>query len=537
MIPAFGRPGATVPLAEARTILEAIEAPVWVLRTPDGVRLGHELVPAEGGEPGAVEVVAADAAAGPDRLGGADFVRAHGVRWPYVAGSMTQGIGSIELVTAMARAGLLAFFGAGGLDLDRVESSARKLRETLPEGVPWGVNLINNPLHPGYEDAVVDRLIAAGVTRIEASAYMTVTAPLVRYRLHGARRGPDGRVRAPHRIVAKLSREELAEQFFAPPPPRMVEALRAAGAIDADAAACAPELPLAEDVVAEADSAGHTDQRPALTLIPSIVSVRDQLHARYGYATRPRVGAAGGIATPRTVLAAFVLGADFVLTGSINQACVEAGTSEAVKSRLCQANVADVAIAPAADMFEMGVKVQVLSRGTMFHTRARRLGAIYERASGLDALEPSDRELLERRLFRRPIEAVWEETRAYFERVDPRVLAKAEASPKVKMGLVFRWYLGLSSRWAREGDPDRAVDYQIWCGPAMGAFNRWAAGTPLERPEHRSAPDLAERLMRGAVYLDRVRSLVRSGVALPADCHEDRPLGVVSPVASVSPSQ
>ena len=48
------------------------------------------------------------------------------------------------------------------------------------------------------------------------------------------------------------------------------------------------------------------------------------------------------------------------------------------------------------------------------------------------------------------------------------------------MALVFRWYLGQSSRWANAGEPTRKLDYQVWCGPAMGAFNEWAKGSFLE---------------------------------------------------------
>jgi trans-AT polyketide synthase, acyltransferase and oxidoreductase domains len=44
------------------------------------------------------------------------------------------------------------------------------------------------------------------------------------------------------------------------------------------------------------------------------------------------------------------------------------------------------------------------------------------------------------------------------------------------MALVFRWYLGQSPVWANQGDADRKIDYQIWCGPAMGAFNEWVQG-------------------------------------------------------------
>ena len=65
---------------------------------------------------------------------------------------------------------------------------------------------------------------------------------------------------------------------------------------------------------------------------------------------------------------------------------------------------------------------------------------------------------------------------------DPAEIERAERDPKHKMALVFRWYLGMSSRWAIDGDADRRADYQIWCGPAMGAFNAWVAGIVPRRP-------------------------------------------------------
>jgi NAD(P)H-dependent flavin oxidoreductase YrpB (nitropropane dioxygenase family) len=67
------------------------------------------------------------------------------------------------------------------------------------------------------------------------------------------------------------------------------------------------------------------------------------------------------------------MGAGYVLVGSINQACVESGTCDMVRQMLADAEQADTAMCPAADMFEMGVKVQVLKRGTMFAMRATKL--------------------------------------------------------------------------------------------------------------------------------------------------------------------
>lgn len=74
------------------------------------------------------------------------------------------------------------------------------------------------------------------------------------------------------------------------------------------------------------------------------------------------------------------------MTGSINQSALEAGTSDPVKEMLAQAQLTDVAMAPAADMFELGVKVQVLKRGTMFAIRANTLYQVFVENSGLDSI-------------------------------------------------------------------------------------------------------------------------------------------------------
>ena len=100
----------------------------------------------------------------------------------------------------------------------------------------------------------------------------------------------------------------------------------------------------------------------------------------------PRVGAAGGISTPWSAAAAFAMGASYVVVGSVNQSCVESGTSDAVRKMLAQAQQADIAMAPAADMFEMGVKVQVLKRGTMFAMRAAKLLEFYRAHDAIDRI-------------------------------------------------------------------------------------------------------------------------------------------------------
>jgi trans-AT polyketide synthase/acyltransferase/oxidoreductase domain-containing protein len=82
--------------------------------------------------------------------------------------------------------------------------------------------------------------------------------------------------------------------------------------------------------------------------------------------------------------------------------------------------------------------------------------------------------------------------------------------------LVFRWYLGLSSRWSVAGEKGREMDYQIWTGPSMGAFNNWVKATYLEEPQNRHAVDLAMHILRGCASLHRVRSLEMQGIVFPA---------------------
>jgi PfaD family protein len=291
--------------------------------------------------------------------------------------------------------------------------------------------------------------------------------------------------------------------------------LVASGAITPQQAEWAGRIPMADDLTAEADSGGHTDNQPAVVLLPTMLALRDRVQDQYRYDRPPRVGAAGGVSTPWSAASAFAMGAAYVVTGSVNQACVESGTSDAVRRMLAQAQQADIAMAPAADMFEMGVKVQVLKRGTMFAMRAAKLYEFYRTYDGLDRIPAADRASLEKTIFRAPLEAVWDQTRDYFRQRDPSQIGRAERDPKHKMALVFRWYLGHSSVWANAGEPSRAVDYQVWCGPSMAAFNAWVKGSFLEPPENRRVVTVALNILYGAAVLSRARGLAGQGVPVP----------------------
>lgn len=74
----------------------------------------------------------------PEWLGGRTFCEAHGVRFPYVAGEMANGIATTRMVVATARAEMLGFFGAGGLALTEVERAVHELATELPGRPNWG---------------------------------------------------------------------------------------------------------------------------------------------------------------------------------------------------------------------------------------------------------------------------------------------------------------------------------------------------------------------------------------------------------------
>jgi PfaD family protein len=507
--PAFEEVDLAAPAAAVRETLH-------IVRGDDG-RLGV----ARGGElstkpaPSALPLVATLPPLYPEWLGDRSFCEVHGVRFPYVAGEMANGIATTRMVIEMANAGMLGFFGAAGLSFANVEKAVDELCRTLGDKLPWGLNLIHSPSESALEERVADLLIQRGVQRASASAFLSLTPAVVRYAASGLSVDGTGQIQRRNHLFAKISRPEVARHFLSPAPREMIEALVTRGLLTREEAQLAARVPVAEDLTVEADSGGHTDNRPLVALLPLMLQLRDELSAKHGY-TRPiRVGAAGGLGTPSSLAAAFGLGAAYVITGSVNQAAIESGLSAEGKRLLARAGIADVMMAPAADMFELGVKVQVLRSGTMFGVRGLKLYETYVQYPSIEALPAELRAKLEKELFQASFDDIWAETRRFWTGRDAREVQKAERDPHHKMALVFRWYLGKASRWAIDGDPARKLDYQIWCGPAMGSFNAWTAGSFLADPEKRTVVQIARNLLEGAAVATRAQQLRSYGVAVP----------------------
>jgi trans-AT polyketide synthase/acyltransferase/oxidoreductase domain-containing protein len=434
-------------------------------------------------------------------LGSSGFKSRYGIKYAYLAGAMYKGIASKELVIAMAKAGLMGYLGTGGLRLDRVESDIRFIRSTLPVDGRYGMNLLSDLSQPELEESTVELFLKHSVRFVEAAAYMQMTPAVVRYRSKGLKRRPDGRIETPNHVLAKVSRPEVAAAFMQPAPEAIVRQLMQAGHLNAEEAELSRLVPVASDICVEADSGGHTDRGVAYALMPVMLSLRDEITAQYGYREKINVGAAGGIGTPEAAAAAFIMGADFILTGSINQCTVEAGTSVAVKDMLQTANSQDTAYAPAGDLFELGAKVQVFRKGVFFPARANKLYELYSHYNSIDEIDEKTRNQIQEKYFRRSFDDVWKETKAHHLSTGRTKAEELERSPKQKMALIFRWYFVHTNRLALDGNEEQKLDYQIHCGPALGAFNRWVQGTELESWRNRHVAEIAERLLGATAEL------------------------------------
>ena len=327
---------------------------------------------------------------------------------------------------------------------------------------------------------------------------------------------------------------ELASKFFAPAPEKFVRELVAQGVLTGrasrtcEAGAGRPgrdrrsRLRRAHRQSAS-DYAAADDHGPAGSVANTICVLRIAL----------RVGLGGGIATPTSAAAAFAMGAAYILTGSVNQACVESGSSDIVRQMLAEAGQADVAMAPAADMFEMGVKVQVLKRGTMFPMRAAKLYELYR------AYRRSMRS-------RKPSATAGEERVSFAARrslaADTRVLPQARSSSgaeggsrrQAQDGTRVSVVPGTIVALGECGSPDRKLDYQVWCGPAMGAFNEWAKGSFLEQAKNRSVVAVGAQPLYGAAIVLRRGQLRSQGLNLDGLFHAmqcNRCTGRIAPTA------
>src|SRR5450759_1756151 len=265
--------------AAIREVLSDLGKPVYVVveKGSAGVTNVGELIPG----------LSADGMAGRafspvlllEQLGDPEFRKIYRTRYAYMAGAMANAIASAELVIALGNAGMLGSFGSAGLVPARLEEAILRVQEALPNG-PFAFNLIHSPSEEAMERNAVALFLKYGVHTVEASAFLGLTPSVVHYRVAGLSQAPDGGVNIQNRVIVKLSRKEVAQKFMSPPPENILSQLVAEGKISALQAKLAQLVPVADDVTVEADSGGHTDNRPLIVLLPTMLTSVSYTHLR-----------------------------------------------------------------------------------------------------------------------------------------------------------------------------------------------------------------------------------------------------------------
>jgi trans-AT polyketide synthase/acyltransferase/oxidoreductase domain-containing protein len=143
-------------------------------------------------------------------------------------------------------------------------------------------------------------------------------------------------------------------------------------------------------------------------------------------------------------------------------------------------------------MFELGVRARAVKRGVFLPARADRLYQLWRLHDSFDGIDAGTRRQIEETYLRRPFEDAWRAALAD---------GSQDVDAKRKLALAFRSYLDEGFELARTGAPGRRVDYLVYCGPAMGAFNQWVEGTSLESWQARNVDVLADRLLSATARL------------------------------------
>jgi trans-AT polyketide synthase, acyltransferase and oxidoreductase domains len=203
-------------------------------------------------------------------LGSKEYKKAYNVKYAYTAGSMYRGVASSKMVIALCKAGMMSYFGAGGLSIEKIEEEIKTIQKELKNNNAYGMNILYDLSNPEKEKNLADLYLKYGIKNVEASAYMQVTEALVKFRLKGLKKGTRGEIVTENRIQAKISRPEVAEAFICPAPEKIVQKLLINKEVTVEEAEMSKYVPLATDICVEADSGGHTDQGVMVVLIPTI---------------------------------------------------------------------------------------------------------------------------------------------------------------------------------------------------------------------------------------------------------------------------
>ncbi|MFS0762814.1 ACP S-malonyltransferase [Peribacillus phoenicis] len=420
-------------------------------------------------------------------IGDQEFCEDYNVIYPYVIGSMHKGISSPNLVAKMAQNGFLSFLGTGSLEINEVEKIILETKKIVREGQNFGCNLVANIHNSFKEDEIINLFLKHNISSIEASGFWTISPSLLKFRAKGLRLSENGEILIKNKILIKLSRVETAMEFLSVPPQPLIDQLIKKGQITFDEARMLQQVPLVDDICVMGDSGGETSQANLNLLLPTIIRLRDESTREKSLNKRVRIGAGGGIGTPEAAAIAFLLGADFVLTGSINQCTVEAETSNLVKDMLQKVDLHDTSYVPSANDLEVRGQTQVVKKGVFFPARANKLYDLLKQYKNISDMDSKTKEMIEKKYLNEGIQTIL--------RYEEQVSTDNRPTSNNTMQTILKFYLNNTVQLAINGESSQKVNFNIYCGPALGAFNRWVKGTELEEWNNRHIDVISRKIM------------------------------------------
>lgn len=434
------------------------------------------------------------------KLGSNSFRQDYRLDYAYLVGSMHLGITSKELVVKLAKSKMLGFLSTKGVLLEKVESDIKWIKSQLHKGVCFGVNLFYD-CKPKETEELISLYLKLQVNVIEVSGFQNITSELALYRLKGLTISEAGDIHCANKIIAKVTRPEVAALFMKPAPEYIVNQLLEQKKITAQQAELSQKIPMSHDICAQADSGWNTDRQLPSILLPSIQSLRDEIQKNKHYGNTIRIGLAGGIGTPQAVANAFLMGADFILTGSINQCTVEAATSELVKNLLQSINVQDTDYIPSSDFLEFGQQSQVLRKGVMFPSRVNKLYDLYEKYDDINHIPNNTITKLKQNYFGKNLDTKWTEIFEKSNSQDRHIIVEDGNESEISMEHILKYYIELTCSLALEGEKEYQENFQIHTGPSLGAFNQWVKNTSIENWQQRHVDEIGIKMMNDAIKI------------------------------------
>ena len=209
-----------------------------------------------------------------------------------------------------------------------------------------------------------------------------------------------------------------------------------------------------------------------------------------------------------------MMGAAYVVTGSVNQACLESGASEHTRKLLSQTEMTDVAMGPRPGIcLKWVLRCRCSNAAPLFAMRAQKLYDLYSRYDTWQDVPQKEREKLETSVFKRSFDDIWVECVKFFSERDPHQVETRQCQSQGQNGAGFPLVPG---GFLRAGPI--AVKKDVRWITRSGAARPWApltigCATPTwRRLKTGTLPDVNLQILSGAAYLQRLRLLGAQGL-------------------------